>query len=74
MIAPRVALVIPCYNEAARLDVVAFAESLEQVCVEAVEAGEMTKDLAVLIGKDAPYLHTEEFLDALDRRLQARMS
>ena len=55
-------------------DVVAFAESLEQVCVEAVEAGEMTKDLAVLIGKDAPYLHTEGFLDALDRRLQARMS
>ena len=55
-------------------DVVAFAESLEQVCVEAVEAGEMTKDLAILIGKDAPYLHTEDFLDALDRRLQARMS
>jgi isocitrate dehydrogenase len=55
-------------------DVVAFAESLEQVCIEAVEAGEMTKDLAVLIGKDAPYLHTEDFLDGLDRRLQARMS
>ena len=55
-------------------EVVAFAESLEQVCVEAVEAGEMTKDLAILIGKDAPYLHTEDFLDALDRRLQARMS
>ncbi|CAN5455739.1 NADP-dependent isocitrate dehydrogenase [soil metagenome] len=54
--------------------VVGFAESLEQVCIEAVEAGEMTKDLAVLIGKDAPYLHTEDFLDALDRRLQARMS
>ncbi len=55
-------------------DVVAFAQSLEQVCIEAVEAGEMTKDLAVLIAKDAPYLHTEDFLDALDRRLQARMS
>jgi len=55
-------------------DVVAFAASLEQVCIEAVEAGEMTKDLAILVGKDAPYLHTEDFLDALDRRLQARMS
>jgi isocitrate dehydrogenase len=55
-------------------DVVAFAASLEQVCIETVEAGEMTKDLAVLISKDAPFLHTEDFLDTLDRRLQARMS
>ena len=43
-----------------------FAETLEQVCVEAVEAGEMTKDLALLVSRDAPFLHTEEFLDALD--------
>jgi isocitrate dehydrogenase len=50
-----------------------FAESLEKVCIEAVEAGEMTKDLAILISKDAPYLHTEDFLDAIDRRLQAKM-
>src|SRR5688572_2208189 len=50
---------------------VGFAEALEQVCVEAVEAGEMTKDLAILISKDSPYLTTEEFLDTLDRRLQA---
>ena len=54
-------------------DVVNFAESLEHVCVEAVEAGEMTKDLAMLIAKDAPYLSTEDFLDALDRRLHAKM-
>jgi isocitrate dehydrogenase len=53
--------------------VVEFAEALESVCVEAVEAGEMTKDLAILIAKDAPYLHTEDFLDAIDRRLQAKM-
>ena len=53
--------------------VVAFAEALERVCVETVEAGEMTKDLAVLIAKDAPYLSTEEFLDALDRRLRTAM-
>ena len=50
----------------------AFAEALEAVCVEAVEAGEMTKDLAILIAKDAPYLNTEDFLDALDRRLRRR--
>jgi isocitrate dehydrogenase len=55
-------------------DVVRFAESLEAVCVEAVEAGEMTRDLALLIGKDAPWLTTEQFLDALDRRLQAKMT
>ena len=55
-------------------EVVAFAETLEQVCVEAVEAGEMTKDLALLIAKDAPFLTTEDFLDALDRRLQAKMA
>jgi isocitrate dehydrogenase len=55
-------------------DVVAFAESLERVCVEAVEEGEMTKDLALLISKDAPWLTTEDFLDALDRRLQAKMA
>ncbi len=53
--------------------VVEFAEALESVCVEAVEAGEMTKDLAILIAKDAPYLSTEDFLDALDRRLQNKM-
>ena len=55
-------------------DVVCFAETLEQVCIEAVEAGEMTKDLAVLISRDAPYLNTEDFLDTLDRRLQAKMA
>jgi isocitrate dehydrogenase len=54
-------------------EVTQFAETLEQVCVEAVEGGEMTKDLAILISKDAPYLTTEEFLAALDRRLQAKM-
>ncbi len=54
-------------------DVTKFAETLERVCVETVEAGEMTKDLAVLISKDAPWLTTEDFLDALDRRLQLAM-
>jgi len=55
-------------------EVTNFANALEQVCVEAVEGGEMTKDLAILISKDAPWLTTEDFLAALDRRLQAKMA
>ena len=54
-------------------EVTAFADTLEAVCVEAVESGEMTKDLALLISKDQPWLTTEDFLDALDERLQAKM-
>src|SRR6186713_2208006 len=54
--------------------VTAFADALEAVCIEAVEAGEMTKDLALLISRDAPYLNTEDFLAALDRRLQEKMA
>jgi isocitrate dehydrogenase len=54
-------------------DVVRFAETLEQVCIEAVEQGEMTKDLALLIGPDQGWMTTSEFLDALDRRVQAKM-
>ena len=50
-----------------------FANALEAVCIEAVESGEMTKDLAILIDAKAPYLNTEDFLDTIDRRLQARM-
>ncbi len=54
--------------------VTAFADTLEAVCVDTVESGEMTKDLAILIGKDQPWLTTEQFLAALDERLQAKMS
>ena len=51
-----------------------FANTLEQVCIEAVEGGEMTKDLAALISKDTKWLTTEEFLSAIDRRLQEKMA
>lgn len=44
-------------------DVVAFANALEKSCVQTVEKGYMTKDLALLIGKDQPYLTTEAFMD-----------
>ena len=55
-------------------DVVRFAETLERVCVETVEAGEMTRDLALLVSKDTAYLGTEDFLDAIERRLQEKMA
>jgi isocitrate dehydrogenase len=54
-------------------DVTRFAETLEKVCVDTVESGAMTKDLALLIGEDQPWLTTRQFLDALDENLQAAM-
>ena len=54
-------------------DLTAFAETLEKVCVETVEAGAMTKDLAALIGRDAPWLNTQDFLDKIDSNLQKAM-
>ncbi|MDR2816609.1 MAG: NADP-dependent isocitrate dehydrogenase [Proteiniphilum sp.] len=54
-----------------------FCEKLEQVCIETVEGGEMTKDLAILVyGNDAPrdaYLTTQEFLQALKRNLEKKL-
>jgi isocitrate dehydrogenase len=54
-------------------EVTVFAEALEQVCVETVEDGKMTKDLALLIGPDQEWLTTEEFLGALNDNLQRKM-
>ncbi len=54
-------------------EVTAFAEALEQVCIETVEAGKMTKDLALLVGPEQPWLTTEEFLAALDENLAAKL-
>jgi isocitrate dehydrogenase len=51
-----------------------FAETLERVCVETVESGKMTKDLALLIGPDQEFLTTEAFLAAVDENLQAAMA
>ncbi|MGB8022023.1 MAG: NADP-dependent isocitrate dehydrogenase [Candidatus Nanopelagicales bacterium] len=54
-------------------DVAAFAHALERVCIETVEGGAMTKDLALLIGPEAPWLTTQEFLAAIDDNLQSSM-
>src|SRR5690348_11155179 len=50
-----------------------FADTLEQVCVETVERGKMTKDLALLVGPETPWLTTQEFLAALDENLRAKV-
>ncbi len=55
-------------------DVVGFAEALEQVCVDVVESGRMTKDLAILIRADYPFLTTDEFMAAINAELRRRMA
>ena len=54
-------------------EVVRFAETLERVCIETVESGAMTKDLALLIAPDQTWMTTNQFLDRLDANLQAAM-
>ena len=54
-------------------EVTKFAETLERVCVETVESGKMTKDLALLVGGDQDFLNTQEFLDAIDENLERAM-
>lgn len=50
-----------------------FAHTLEQSCIETVENGHMTKDLSLLIGPNAPYLNTEEFLDKIVQQLNKNL-
>ncbi|CAB4745289.1 unannotated protein [freshwater metagenome] len=50
-----------------------FAKTLERVCIETVESGKMTKDLALLISKDAPWQNTQEFLASIDDNLKKAM-
>jgi isocitrate dehydrogenase len=54
-------------------DVVDFALALEKVCVDVVESGRMTKDLAILIDAKQPYLSTEDFMSAIDTELKQRL-
>ena len=51
-----------------------FCNALEAVCIETVESGKMTKDLALLISADAPWLNTQQFLNAIDENLQKEMA
>jgi isocitrate dehydrogenase len=52
-------------------EVTGFADLLERVCISTIEGGKMTKDLALLVGPDTPYLNTQDFLAALDENLRA---
>ena len=54
--------------------VVSFAQTLEAVCVDVVESGRMTRDLATLISADQPYLSTEAFMTAIDDELKRRLA
>ena len=51
-----------------------FAKTLESVCIKTVESGKMTKDLALLISKDSPWLNTQDFLAAIDENLQKALA
>jgi len=51
-----------------------FAKTLERVCIETVESGKMTKDLALLISNDAPWQNTQEFLASIDENLKKAMA
>ena len=55
-------------------DVASFADTVEKVCIQTVERGQMTKDLALLISNEQPFLTTDDFLDALDNNLKAAMN
>jgi isocitrate dehydrogenase len=55
-------------------DLAHFAETLEKVCVDTIEAGHMTKDLALLVGPDQAWLSTEGFLDKIDANLRKAMA
>ncbi len=52
----------------------AFAETLERVCIETVESGAMTKDLAVLVGPHQAWMNTQNFLGKIDENLKAAMA
>ena len=51
-----------------------FASTLEKVCIQTVESGKMTKDLAILISKESPWLNTQDFLAAIDENLKVALN
>ena len=61
-------------NLDANQELIKFAETLEEVCIETVENGSMTKDLAMLIGKNQKFLTTNQFLEAIDSNLKKKLN
>ena len=54
-------------------ELIKFSDTLEKVCVETVESGSMTKDLAILISKSQKFLTTNQFLEAIDSNLKKKL-
>ena len=55
-------------------DLIKFANTIEQVCIDCVESGSMTKDLAILVGPSSKYLTTNQFLDEIDNNLKKKLN
>ena len=55
-------------------ELIKFSRALEETCIETVESGQMTKDLALLVDKNSPWMNTEDFLNCLDKNLQTKLS
>tara|TARA_B100000003_G_scaffold63757_1_gene57014 strand:+ start:296 stop:1507 length:1212 start_codon:yes stop_codon:yes gene_type:complete len=55
-------------------ELIKFSKALEETCVETVESGQMTKDLAILVDKNSPWMNTEDFLNCLDKNLQTKLN
>ena len=55
-------------------DLIKFAQTIETVCIECVEKGAMTKDLAILVGPSSKYLTTNQFLDEIDGNLKNKLN
>ena len=55
-------------------ELIKFSASIEKVCIETVENGSMTKDLAILIDKSSKYLTTNQFLESIDGNLKKRLN
>ena len=55
-------------------ELIKFAQTIEKVCIECVENGAMTKDLAILIGPSSKYLTTSQFLDEIDGNLKKKLN
>ena len=55
-------------------ELIKFAKTIEEVCIECVESGSMTKDLAILVGPSSKYLTTNQFLDEIDGNLKKKLN
>ena len=55
-------------------ELIKFSNTLEKICIETVESGSMTKDLAILIGKSQKYLTTNQFLESINSNLKKKLN